>query len=294
MQLPHYSSNSSWKCWIHILKQSVTSPSNQGMYITIGRTRPMPVPLPRSLEGAPASFGDLVCWGYHPAKNNRIEPFHSQEWSISNFPCILPMNTTPNSTKNLGFHSLLRKKLPHLYYFMEGPNYFPNIMLLLSQIVVTTFYNLPHPIAGHQRWCLAPTGHWSSTSDEAHLGQCFQVQSQKMAVNDILADWTKCHQGSATYSKPGNSHKSGTYCTYEIQQLFIVSGSVYKLSFFQISVEIHCIVDATWLIYVIVIHLSFLWILHQIQLCVDVAAFMPMAISKNCWIIIITPYRNYT
>ena len=36
------------------------------------------------------------------------QPFHSQEWSIWNFPRSLIRNTTSHSMKNLAFHSLLR------------------------------------------------------------------------------------------------------------------------------------------------------------------------------------------
>ena len=39
------------------------------------------------------------------------QPFHSQEWSISNFSCILTGNIAPHSMKNLAFHSLLRWKM---------------------------------------------------------------------------------------------------------------------------------------------------------------------------------------
>ena len=38
-------------------------------------------------------------------------PFHSQEWSTSNFPCSLTSNITSNSWKNSAFHSLLRCKM---------------------------------------------------------------------------------------------------------------------------------------------------------------------------------------
>ena len=40
-----------------------------------------------------------------------MRPFHSQEWSISNFSCILTRNITSHSIKNLGFHHLLRWKM---------------------------------------------------------------------------------------------------------------------------------------------------------------------------------------
>ena len=40
-----------------------------------------------------------------------LQPFHSQEWSISNFPCSLTRNITSHSMKNLAFHSLLRWKM---------------------------------------------------------------------------------------------------------------------------------------------------------------------------------------
>ena len=39
------------------------------------------------------------------------QPFHSQEWSSSNFPCSLPKTITSHSMKNLAFHSLLRYKM---------------------------------------------------------------------------------------------------------------------------------------------------------------------------------------
>ena len=39
-------------------------------------------------------------------------PFHSQEWSISNFPCSLTRNITSHSMENLAFHSsLIRWKM---------------------------------------------------------------------------------------------------------------------------------------------------------------------------------------
>ena len=41
-----------------------------------------------------------------------LKPFHSQEWSFSNFPCSLTRNITSHSMKNaLVFHSLLRWKM---------------------------------------------------------------------------------------------------------------------------------------------------------------------------------------
>ena len=38
-------------------------------------------------------------------------PSHSQEWSMSNFPCSLTRIITSNSMKNLAFHSSLRWKM---------------------------------------------------------------------------------------------------------------------------------------------------------------------------------------
>ena len=38
-------------------------------------------------------------------------PFHSQEWSTSNFPCSLTRNITSHSMGNLTSHSLLRWKI---------------------------------------------------------------------------------------------------------------------------------------------------------------------------------------
>ena len=39
------------------------------------------------------------------------QPFHSWEWSMSNFPCSLTRNTMSHSMENLTFHSLLRWKM---------------------------------------------------------------------------------------------------------------------------------------------------------------------------------------
>ena len=54
-------------------------------------------------------------------------PFHSQEWSISNFSCSLTRNITSHSMENLAFHSLLRWKMiilpiltPSLIHFSLG------------------------------------------------------------------------------------------------------------------------------------------------------------------------------
>ena len=41
----------------------------------------------------------------------QLWPFHSQEWSISNFLCSLARNITLHSKENLAFHSLLRRKM---------------------------------------------------------------------------------------------------------------------------------------------------------------------------------------
>ena len=39
------------------------------------------------------------------------QPFHSQDWSMSNFPCSLTGNITSHSMENFTFHSLLRWKM---------------------------------------------------------------------------------------------------------------------------------------------------------------------------------------
>ena len=64
-------------------------------------------------------------------------PFHSQEWSISDFPCCLTRNITWHSMKNLAFQSLLRWKmiillilttsLIHLSALKVGRVYFVNL-----------------------------------------------------------------------------------------------------------------------------------------------------------------------
>ena len=46
-----------------------------------------------------------------PHKWKFTYPFHSQEWSISNFPCSVTRDITSHSMKNLAFHSLLRRNM---------------------------------------------------------------------------------------------------------------------------------------------------------------------------------------
>ena len=56
------------------------------------------------------------------------QPFHSGEWSISNFSCSLSRNITSQSMKNVAFHSLLRWKMiilpilttSRMLFFLKG------------------------------------------------------------------------------------------------------------------------------------------------------------------------------
>ena len=66
-------------------------------------------------------------------------PFHSQDWSISNFPCSLTRNITPHGMKNVAVHSALRWKM---------------IMLL----IVTT--SLTHCSLGRLGECIFWTWEW--------------------------------------------------------------------------------------------------------------------------------------
>ena len=47
-------------------------------------------------------------WGKGSWPKAGFTPFHSQEWSVSNFPCSLTRNSTSHSMKNLTFHRSLR------------------------------------------------------------------------------------------------------------------------------------------------------------------------------------------
>ena len=58
-----------------------------------------------STEGGKFQVSSVYRITTHPNK-----PFHSQEWSSSNFSCSLNSNITSHSMKNLVFHSLLRLK----------------------------------------------------------------------------------------------------------------------------------------------------------------------------------------
>ena len=64
-----------------------------------------------------SSFAVFFC-------SNDVQPFHSQEWSISNFPCSLTTNMISDSVTNLAFHSYTDERwlyyqfsLPHSYNF---------------------------------------------------------------------------------------------------------------------------------------------------------------------------------
>ena len=68
-------------------------------------------------------------------------PFHSQEWSISNFPYSLTRNITSHSLKNLAFRSLLGGKMTilpilttsllYIYFQKVGRMYFLNLRVYL-------------------------------------------------------------------------------------------------------------------------------------------------------------------
>ena len=53
----------------------------------------------------------------------QLQPFHSQEWSTSNFPCSLTRNITSRSMKNLAFHRLLRWEMIILPILPLPPSY---------------------------------------------------------------------------------------------------------------------------------------------------------------------------
>ena len=48
---------------------------------------------------------------YEVGKSPICQPFHSQEWSTSDFPCSLSISITWHSMENLAFHSLPRWKI---------------------------------------------------------------------------------------------------------------------------------------------------------------------------------------
>ena len=79
-----------------------------------------------------------VCFGKQEAPNHygptTYYPFHSQVWSISNFPCTLTKNIMSHSMTNLAFHSLLRLKIiyyqfyfTHTFSLQVGRMYFLNL-----------------------------------------------------------------------------------------------------------------------------------------------------------------------
>ena len=56
------------------------------------------------------NFGLDICSIYGAqwlSLGSYVQPFHSQEWSMSNFLCTLSRNITSHSMKNLAFHSSL-------------------------------------------------------------------------------------------------------------------------------------------------------------------------------------------
>ena len=62
-----------------------------------------------------------------------IQPFHSQEWSISSFPCSLTRNTASHIMKNLAFHVLIQMK----------DDYITNSHYLTYTIILLFFFYLP-------------------------------------------------------------------------------------------------------------------------------------------------------
>ena len=61
----------------------------------------------RLMHFLPTHIPKLSRWSIPPAYEclQVRQAFHSQEWSISNFPCSLTRNVTSHSLKNFAFHS---------------------------------------------------------------------------------------------------------------------------------------------------------------------------------------------
>ena len=65
----------------------------------------------KALTSGAGNEDELHEFGAVSTISSVMPPFHSHEWSISNFPCSLTSNITSHSMENLAFHSLLRWKM---------------------------------------------------------------------------------------------------------------------------------------------------------------------------------------
>ena len=67
----------------------------------------------------------VVSWLQRKHTVFQFQLFHSQEWSMSNFPCSLARNITSHSMENLAFHSFLRwKMISILLILTTSPTHF--------------------------------------------------------------------------------------------------------------------------------------------------------------------------
>ena len=57
-------------------------------------------------------LGERTLWTWEPESvYKQAWPFHSQEWSMSNFPCSLTRHITSHSRENLAFRNLLKRRM---------------------------------------------------------------------------------------------------------------------------------------------------------------------------------------
>ena len=103
-----------------------------------------------------------------------FSPFHSQEWSISNFPCSLARNITSHSLKNLAFHTLLR--LRDNYTIILLPILTTSLKYVSLYKVRKTFASLTLEVKVRKQWWTTYFWRWNPRNPLI-LGRLWSISS---------------------------------------------------------------------------------------------------------------------
>ena len=129
-------------------------------------------------------------------------PFHSQVWSISNFPCSLTRNITSPSIKNLTFHSPLKGKMVILPFRTQGWVY---VLNLGGRQLNTEDVEMTHDIGFSKKWSLyaqATTLKLPGCSVESIRRKFYQTIGNANAskkLQTFLFRFVSCQRNCATW-----------------------------------------------------------------------------------------------
>ena len=137
------------------------------------------------------SHNCAVCWP--KGREKELWPFHSQEWSMSNFSCSLTRNITSHSMKNLAVHSL--------------PSWQMIILpILTTSLILFSFEGLGECTFRTWEW----KGSWINLIGLWKTGPTDQNYLDRWLVNNCHGQ-NSCYKFSRSFSDINTCHVEGRY-----------------------------------------------------------------------------------